>query len=116
MASIGSGLRVGMFWAFAALAAVVAVTALQLLVPERTVIPVAERFVCDGIVELDKTAPRYGVLTEVDCNHGLRSEDITWLTLTVVAIPTVLALAAAGLLAQRMLVPNHQSRMRRVNA
>ena len=76
MKGFGETLRSIAAWTVLASAAIGLVLVLQWRTPERSVEPVANKFLCDGYVAVGDT-PGPGQLRQVTCVNGRTSDDIT---------------------------------------
>ena len=104
-------------WALLAAASALVVVGLQWQAPERSVVPIGEKFICDGRLAVGGTeGPDATIVREVTCVHGRSSDDITLLTLVLLGVPTVLVLATAALLFRRFLAPRQRVVRRAVGA
>jgi hypothetical protein len=112
---VSSGARGATVWALLLAATVVLVAALQWFAPDQTVRPIAERFACEGAVEIRPASSKEvsGVLAQVRCTTGLQVEDVTGLTLFMLGIPCAVALAAVFVVGRRLLAPQEESHFRR---
>ena len=104
-------------WTLLAAASALMVVGLQWQAPERSVVPIGEKFLCDGRLAVGGTdGPDATIVREVTCVHGRSSDDLTMLTLVVLGVPTVLVLATAVLLFRRFLAPRQRLVRRAVGA
>jgi len=115
VSDVSTNVRGAVFWGLLALATVVVCAGLQWFVPERSVQPVAVRFMCDGPVEVvPASATRETeVVGRVYCLNGVRREDVTYMTLVVFAIPVALVIATSAVLVRRLVIPRPKTRLRR---
>ncbi len=92
-------------------AAVGLVLVLQWQNPERSVEPVAEKFLCDGIVGIE-SSDGPGTVREVTCVDGRSSEEITTLTMIVLFVPCLLIMVSLAVLMRHFLTPQQRTRVR----
>lgn len=104
MSKASHDLRSVSSWVFLAVAAFVLVIAMQWFYPSRTVGPIADRFLCPGAVEVTaaKGTTETSIFNQVECVEGLRREDVSFLAMVVLAIPSVLVVFSAAYLMRRM--------------
>jgi hypothetical protein len=101
-------------WALLAAATALVVIALQWQAPERSVEPVASRFICDGQVAVGSTdGEGADVFRDVVCLEGRSADDITMLTMIVLAVPVALIIGTSALLFRRFMAPHQRTRIRR---
>jgi hypothetical protein len=106
----GETLRSIAAWTVLAATAVGLVLVLQWRTPERSVEPVADKFLCEGVVAVGQTDGP-GELRQVVCVDGRSSEDITALTNIVLGVPVLLVLVTLTILMRHFLAPRHRRRM-----
>ena len=110
MKGFGETLRSIAAWTVLASAAVGLVLVLQWKAPERSVEPVANKFLCDGLVAVGGT-DRAGQLRQITCVDGRRSNDITVLTNVVLGVPVLLVLVTVTMLMRHFLTPRPRRRI-----
>ena len=116
MGSVSAGARTLSFVCLTLAAVVVLCGAAQWYLPERSVQPVAEQFLCDGRVEVNAAGDAGTLLSKVECVRGMRREDISLMSFGVLAIPCGLVIAAASVLVKRIVVPKQRTNIRRAPA
>jgi hypothetical protein len=101
-------------WVLLATATTLVVLVLQWQAPERTVEPLANRFLCQGEVAVGYSGGAGSdIVREVTCVDGRDGEDITALTLIVLGLPCLLVIATSVLLFRRFMAPHKRVRIRR---
>jgi hypothetical protein len=106
----GETLRSVAAWTVLASAAVGLVLVLQWKAPDRSVQPVAAKFLCDGYVAVGGTDGP-GQLRQVTCVDGRTSDDITTLTNIVLGVPVLLVLVTLTMLMRHFLTPRPRRRI-----
>jgi hypothetical protein len=114
VSDLAGGLRTVLGWMLLAIVTALLVVGLQWKSPERSVEPIADRFLCDGSVAVGPTTgPGEDIVRDVICLRGRSADDITALTLVVLGVPCALVLATATLLFRRFLAPRQRVGLRR---
>ena len=110
MKGFGETLRSIAAWTVLAATAVGLVLVLQWKAPERSVEPVANRFLCEGVVAVGETDGP-GDLRQVTCVDGRTADDITALTNLVLGVPVLLVLVTLTMLMRHFLAPRQRRRI-----
>jgi len=106
----GETLRSIAAWTVLASVAIGLVLVLQWQAPERSVEPVANKFLCDGLVAVGQTDGP-GQLRQITCVDGRTSDDITALTNIVLGVPVLLVLVTLTMLMRHFLTPRPRRRI-----
>ena len=104
-------------WVLGLATVIVLCGALQWFAPQRSVEPLATRFLCDGpavSVRAAETAET-DVLSRVSCVTGGQRSDVTNMAFLILTIPCALAVAAASVLGRRVLIPRPRTRIQRAH-
>ena len=91
---------------------------LQWFTPQRTVAPIASRFLCDGPVRVTpaSSTAQSDVLSRVECMNGVsRTEDVTNLAFLVLCIPCALIVVTGSILVRRLTSPRPQTHIQRAS-
>jgi len=91
---------------------------LQWFVPQRTVAPIASRFLCDGAVRVTpaSSTQQSDVLSRVDCMNGVASQDVTNETFLVLCIPCALVVMTGSVLIRKLTSPRPRTHIQRASA
>jgi hypothetical protein len=116
MSGAGSAVRSIINWLLLATATALLVLGLQWRAPERTVEPIADRFLCSGQVVVDPLGGSdSNIVREITCLDGREVDDLTGLTNLALAVPVASVIATFAVLFRRFLTPRPGVRIRRAS-
>lgn len=117
MAQVSDGARSVFVWIFGLLAVIIVAGIAQWFIPERTVQPIASRFLCSGSAEVTPATStvQTEVLSRVKCVEGMGRSDVTNLAFALLCIPCAFLIAVAMTLGRRAFTRTPASRIQRIN-